>query len=372
MSTKYRELMEDAGRVGLTLVANGIADDMVRTLPGFDLAHIQRLTNHVGILQHATYITPNYHHGYCLDDNCRALLLALMAYERESSKESRQLIETYLAYINYMQLENGQFRNFLSFDLSFLDTGGSDDSYGRTMWALGYLLRGKHHPDLQLLGKELFVRALPHASDLRSSRAIGYTLMGLGLYLERYPEDIRVKDLIHSLANFLASEYHQNSGPEWPWFEKVISYDNALLPLGTLRAARILKDERLMEVGMESFLFLDSLLFEQDYLSTIGNETWYTEGGVRSRFGQQPIEVSSTILLYHEVYEITQQKRYLQRMLTAFQWYFGKNELQQSVYDDRSKGCRDGLDSHGVNQNQGAESTICFWMAYLDICRLIL
>jgi hypothetical protein len=372
MNKKYGELLEGIDAEAFNLSSGRIADDIVRTLPGFDLAHICRLTNDVGILQHAKYTIPNYHHGYCLDDNCRALLLTLMAYDREPDKQTKRLIETYLAYIHYMQRDNGKFRNFLSFDLTFLDEEGSEDSYGRTMWSLGFLLKSDKHADLQPLGKELFFKALPHSSTIRSSRAAGYTLMGLCLYLEKYPQDFDVEDMAASLAYFLADEYRQNSEPDWPWYEKVISYDNAILPLSILRAARILREERLMQVGMESFVFLDSLLFEQEYLSTIGNETWYSMGSVRSRFGQQPIEVSSTVLLYHEVYEITRQKRYLQRMLTAFQWYFGKNELNLSLYDDHSKGCRDGLDSHGVNQNQGAESTVCFWMAYLDICRLVL
>src|SRR5690606_20485147 len=119
--------------------------------------------------------------------------------------------------------------------------------------------------------------------------------------------------------------YQQNSSESWHWFEKIISYDNALLPLGILRAGKILENNALIEVGMKSFAFLDQLIFEKGYLSVIGNTKWYVEGAERSKFGQQPIEVSTVVLLYHEVYEMTQDEKYLTKMVSSFQWFLGKN-----------------------------------------------
>ncbi|WP_216629153.1 hypothetical protein [Sphingobacterium lumbrici] len=143
------------------------------------------------------------------------------------------------------------------------------------------------------------------------------------------------------------------------------------MPLSILRAGEILKDNALIDVGMESFAFLDQLIFEKEYLSIIGNTKWYVEGAERSKFGQQPIEVSTVVLLYHQVYEMTRDEKYLTRMVSSFQWFLGKNELHLSLYDTETKGCCDGLESHGVNRNQGAESTICFWISYLNVKRVL-
>lgn len=323
------------------------------------------MTNRVGILQHATYHIPNYHYGYCIDDNSRALILALLANERQPEEDHNVLITTYLSFIHYMQLENGKFRNFLSFSNEFLDEGGSEDAFGRTLWALGYLLQDETHSEFHPLALEIFFRALPHAESLISVRAIGYTLLGLTYYLEKHSEEEQVRDTISRLAAFLHNEYQQNSSLEWSWYEKIISYDNAILPLSLMRAARLLQVNVWKEIAMESFAFLDTLIFEEEYLSPIGNETWYRKGEMRSYYGQQPIEVTSTIMLYLEMYDTTHRRTHFMKAVTALQWFFGDNVAGEPIYDLSSKGCRDGLERYGINQNQGAESTISFWIAYL-------
>jgi len=337
-------------------------------LPDFDLSHIKRLTNEVGIIQHARYAIPNYHHGYCLDDNARVLMLVAMTYEWCPSKEIRKLMTTYLAYINYMQLENGKFRNFLSFDHQFLDEEGTEDSLGRTIWGLGTLLKVSALNDFVPLSRELFIKALPHIAQLRSPRAVAYSLLGLLHYYHRHPHDKKVRATIKSLSSYLVDEYRQNSYGKWYWYEKIITYDNAVIPLSLLYCAQLVSDDHMLETGLKSAKFLDSLLFENDYLSTIGNKEWYFHDGIRSTFGQQPVEIPSIILLYKQLSYTTQEPIYRQRMLDSFAWFFGKNVLGLSLYDKNSAGCGDGLDSHGVNMNQGAESTISFWLSYIYIC----
>lgn len=371
MNKSYLKVIDEIESPVTAVLDEDLTTELVDKLPSFDLSHVKRLTNHVGILQHAIYITPNYHHGYCIDDNARALILALMAFEKDPSEEHNQLISTYLAYIKYMQLENGKFRNFLSFSHLFLDDEGTEDAMGRTIWALGYLLKSDVNPSFHRAGRELFDRVVPHLYSLRSPRAVGYSLLGLIHISERSPEDAGIKELINHLAQYIAEEYRQNSTSEWSWYEKVMSYDNAILPLSLLRASLVLEDESLKLTAMESFHFLDSILFRENYLCIIGNEFWYREGGSPSIYGQQPIEVTSLVLLYEEMYNITLEKIYKQRMISSFLWFFGKNKQGLQLYDDSSKGCCDGLDSHGVNLNQGAESTICFWIAYLNISRLL-
>ena len=371
LGVRYLDLFEKVVLRETEKSAQNSITELIQELPEFDLMHIKRLTNHVGILQHARYATPNYHHGYCLDDNCRAMLLTLMAYETEPSEELCELMSTYLSYVHYMQMDNGKFRNFMSFANAFLDAEGTEDSFGRTIWSLGYLLKTAPLPDFYQIGKELFFNAVPHFRSLKSVRAVAYTMLGVVCYLEYQPNDKDILEELRTMAHYIANEYRQNSTENWRWFEKIISYDNALLPLSMLKAGKILKDDSLIEVGMKSFGFLDQLLFDKHYLSIIGNTNWYVKDSGKSKFGQQPIEVSTVVLLYHQVYEMTLEEKYLTRMVQSFQWFLGRNELNLSLYDSETKGCCDGLESHGLNRNQGAESTICFWISYLDVKRVL-
>lgn len=341
---------------------------VVPDFPTSDLTYIQSFTNTVGILQHGIYTVPNYHHGYCLDDNARALLVAGMDYHVRPSTQTHRLIQTYLAYIQYMQKENGQFRNFLSFSHQFLDEIGTEDSYGRTLWALGTFIKLHRGNSFTSLAAEMLHKAIPYSEFLRSNRAIAYTLIGLIDYckaIDYIDSDIII--YIRNLANFLKKEYQECHKENWEWYENIVSYDNAIIPLSLLRAANLLNHQEMQKIALQSAGFLDRVTFEQGHFSPIGNEGWYTYQGHRSTFGQQPIEVPSTILLYKQLYAQTQDPLYLQRAADTFQWFFGKNDLGIPLYDPQSKGCSDGLDSHGANENQGAESAISFWQAYFYI-----
>lgn len=341
-------------------------------LPKLDLTYIRSLTNPVGILQHGIYTIPNYHHGYCLDDNARALILAGMDYDVQPTAETRSLIKTYLAYIHYMQQENGQFRNFLSFDHRFLDETGTEDSYGRTIWALGNFIRIHREDSFTSLAREMLLKAIPHSDFLRSNRAIAYTLLGLIDYcqgMDYIDSDIIL--YIQNLATFLKQEYLACHKEDWSWYENIVSYDNAIIPLSLLRAADLLDNDEMRKIARLSSRFLDKITFGKSYFSPIGNEGWYTYNGRRSTFGQQPVEVPSTVLLYKQLYAQTEDPFYLQRAVDTFQWFFGKNDLGIPLYDPHSKGCSDGLDSHGANENQGAESTISFWQAYFYLCHAL-
>lgn len=338
--------------------------------PELDLTHIDRLTNQVGILQHAKFNIPDYRHGYCVDDNSRALIVAIMAYSLQPHDHYRKLIDTYVSYIYYMQREDGQFRNFLSFDHRFLDDAGTEDSFGRTVWSIGVLLRDDTFYEYHSIAREMFDRAKPHLLNLRSLRAVGYCLLGMIYYLDTYNDDHKVRKMVEQLADYMVDEFSQNADEGWLWFEKIISYDNAILPLSLLRAGKVLDNGPLQDLGIKTAEFLDTILFKEDTLSIIGNEGWYTEGGDKTQYGQQAIEVPSLILLYRQLFDLTGDPHYKKRMIDAMAWFFGRNDRELSLYDTVTKGCGDGLERHGVNKNQGAESTICFWMAHLALCTL--
>lgn len=342
--------------------------EIIPELPAFDLSHIRRMTNQVSIVQHATYSIPNYKHGYCLDDTARALLLITLAAQAKPLEDYKSLAYTYLAYIHYMQRDCGRFRNFLSFDHQFLDDYGTEDSYGRTLWALGHFLRYTPDPELVFLAEEILHKALPHCVALKSVRAVSYALLGLQHYYASNRSDDKILLYIKQLNYYLLDEYQGSHSSDWNWYEQILAYDNAIIPLAVLRSGILLKQDSMIAIGRETAAFLDNLIFEKGYLSTIGNESWYVRGGKRSIFAQQPIEVPSSILLYKELFGLSGDGIYKQRMVQSLQWFFGKNELGIPLYDPVTKGCCDGLERFGLNLNQGAESSISFWQSYLYVC----
>ncbi|HEV7381974.1 MAG TPA: glycosyltransferase, partial [Dyadobacter sp.] len=245
------------------------------TLPPFLLDHIQRLTDDTGIIQHAKYGIPNLKEGYCLDDNARALLMVLMTYKRNKHPLALKLSPTYLSYINYMQNADGVFRNFLSFNRNFLDEVGSEDSFGRAIWALGYLLGNAPNDAYYQTGREIFFDAAPNFTRLNSIRSIANTVVGICHYLKSNANDEAITQTLRQLSERLISEYQINRKDNWKWFEPLLAYDNAFLPLALLHAAEFLDDERILNVGMESMEFLTEITFTDGYLSIIGNENWY-------------------------------------------------------------------------------------------------
>jgi len=350
----------------LQLIDN-LLKDFIHQVPKLDLSFIKRLTTSTGIIQHASFNIPNYHHGYCLDDNARALLLLCMANNTKELETDTALISCYLAYIHYAQNSDGSFRNFMSYDLNFLDKQGSDDSLGRTIWALGTVLASDTLFAFHKITQEIFNKALPHLTELKSPRAVAYAILGLVNYLESHPDDEHVLGEISTLCHFLALEFKVCADEEWPWFEEIISYDNAILPLAMLKTARILNNEEWLNIGLKSFTFLDQILYRKEYISTIGNQSWHAKSKDISEYGQQPVEIPSILLLYQEMEKISPSITWQSKIKLAFLWYLGWNDKQLSLYNPIDKSCYDGLEDYGVNQNQGAESNIAFWMSYLLI-----
>lgn len=339
--------------------------EFIPDLPVLDLRHIDRLTNSVGMVQHAKFSIPNYHHGYCLDDNARALQLMIMLYNQSPSEKLEKLIYTYLSYIQYMQLADGYFRNFLSFDNKYLDSYGTEDSFGRTVLALAVCCRLNKNKEIDKLTQELLHAALPHCGRLTSIRAIAYCILGISHYLEKYPGHKGFMAQLKTLVQFITNEYSLCATESWSWFEEIMSYDNAVIPLSLLRSYPLVGDRKMLQIAKESSNYLDKIVFRKGYLSTIGNKSWHTENKSIDTYDQQPIEIPHLILLYKEWYAISHDEHYTQKMLQTFQWYFGANDLKATLYNPHTAGCFDGLGRYEVNLNQGAESTLAFWTSYL-------
>lgn len=355
-------LQQQAGEVSRK---ETILDPLI--LPPFALDHVKRMTDDTGIIQHAKFGIPNLKEGYCLDDNARALLMVLMAYKQKKLPIALELSPVYLSYIHYMQNSNGLFRNFLSFSRNFLDEVGSEDSFGRAVWALGYLLGNAPNDAYYQSGKEIFFDAVPNFEQLRSIRSIANVIVGISYYLQSNPFDESMTERLRILSYKLVDEYKKHRTDEWRWFESLLAYDNAMLPLSLLHAARILNDETITDIAVGSMEFLSAITLKDGYLSVVGNEKWYTRDGTQSMFAQQPLDALAMVLMFHQAFHLTKDKNYLTRLYTSFMWFLGENDLRMSLYDFETKGCCDGLESYGVNRNQGAESTLAYLIAHLTV-----
>lgn len=367
IGAKYIKVSEDVLQVPIELPSkqDTILDPL--TMPPFSLEHIKRMTDSTGIYQHAKFCIPNFREGYCLDDNARALLMVLMAYKQKKNTLSLELVPIYLSYIHYMQNEDGKFRNFLSFSRQFLDTEGSEDSFGRTIWALGFLLGNSPNDSYYQLGKEIFLKASRNFENMSSIRSIANTIIGICYYIQSGQNNEEITERLVSLTKKLTKEYLLHQDKDWHWFEPMLVYDNALLPFSLLKAYEILKDKSLLKIALESMQFLSDTTLKNGYLSVIGNENWYKQNEIPSTFAQQPIDAMGMVLMFYEAFHVTKDKNYLNKLYTSFMWFLGDNDLRIGLYDFETKGCSDGLEKDGVNRNEGAESTLAYLISHLTV-----
>ncbi len=336
-------------------------------MPAFSLSHLKRLTDDTGIIQHAKFGIPNLKEGYCLDDNARALLMVCMAYKQKKNELALELMPIYLSYIHFMQNADGSFRNFLSFNRNFLDEVGSEDSFGRTIWVLGYLMGNAPNDAYYQAARLVFFNAVPNFINIKSIRGIANTVIGISYYLKTNPGDDEIKLALIKLTDILIVNFEQNQSENWNWFESLLAYDNGILPLALLHASQILENKKIKEIAFESMRFLTSHTLKDGYLSVIGNKSWFVKGKERSMYAQQPIDAMAMVLMYHQAFVITQQTNYLEKAFTSFMWFLGENDLRMSLYDFETKGCCDGFEDYGVNRNQGAESLLAYLISHLTI-----
>lgn len=336
-------------------------------LPAYNFGHITNLTDLTGIIQHAIFSMPNRKEGYCIDDNARALLLAVWASKLPKKQAMTPLLPIYLSFIHYMQTNDGYFLNFMSYSKVTHEERGSEDSFGRTLMALGYLINDSTTPMLTKTGIDIFNKAYPHVSHLISLRAIANSIIGICQYIKyNYPDDLK-RDMVIHLSNKLTSMYKQNQTDGWNWFEPILTYDNAIPPLALLNAYEVTQDEEYLAIALEAISFLESKVFYNGILRPIGNEGWLKKGGTPAQFDQQGIDVMAMVLFYQQAFRITREQQYLTRMYKSYQWFLGSNDLGIPLYDPTTGGCADGLHSEGINLNQGAESTLSYWISHVVV-----
>jgi glycosyltransferase involved in cell wall biosynthesis len=339
-------------------------------LPEVNFDHVRALSDHTGILQHAHFNVPAYAEGYSLDDNARALLLMALAEDAGTDKPKlvRALASRYLAFVRYAFVPEGRrFRNFMSYARKWEDRIGSDDCHGRAMWALGTVVGRSTDPGRGSLAGWLFQAGLAPVLELASPRAWAYTLLGIAEYLRAFWGDSQVQTVQRKLAQRLVESFRRVSTPDWQWFEDRVTYCNARLPQALIVTAEWLDDAAMQDIGVRALDWLITLQTTDDYFSPIGCNGFYVRGQPRARFDQQPVEAGSTVSACLDARRATGDPRWFTHARRAFDWFLGANELRRSLYDPASGACHDGLHADRLNQNQGAESTLSFLLALLEL-----
>jgi glycosyltransferase involved in cell wall biosynthesis len=336
-------------------------------LPEIDLRHLQTMTDSMGMLQHAKFSVPDRSHGYATDDNARALIVALLANEAQNEFEIEPMIFTYLSFLDYaFNYEIGRFRNFMSFQRDWLEEIGSEDSHGRSIWALGTAVALSKKQSITAFSVHLFNRSLPALESFVSPRSWAFALVGIHAYLQYFSGDTEARRVREVLAGRLFDRFKTNAVDDWPWLEDALSYDNGKLPHALLLSGRWLHNNEMIDMGLRALDWLFRIQTSPEgHLSTVGTNGWYVRGGEKARFDQQPIEANAMLEAALEAYRITRDERWMKEAYKSLNWFLGRNDLQQSLYDPRTGGCRDGLHPDSVNQNQGAESTLAWLMSLL-------
>jgi len=339
-------------------------------LPDWRLDHLARLTDGTGMFQHATYTIPNFEEGYCTDDNARALLLTVLLEEQGQGGPVVDRLGTIAAAFLQAAFDRGRnrFRNFMGFDRRWLEDVGSEDSHGRALWALGACVGRSPRPDLPAWAAAHFELALPPVVEMTSPRAWAFGLLGIHEYLLRFSGDRLAGQAREALTALLVGLYDRAATDEWPWFEEILAYDNARLAHALIASGRDGGDARALEVGLRTLRWLVGVQrAPQGHFRAIGCYGFYPKGGERARFDQQPIEANATVSACLEAYRATQDPSWMAEARSAFEWFLGRNDLGQEVYDPATGGCCDGLQEDRVNRNQGAESTLAFHLSLAEM-----
>jgi glycosyltransferase involved in cell wall biosynthesis len=339
---------------------NGNASEPKRLyLPEIKLYHLQNLTDRVGLYQHATCSIPQRQYGYCTDDNARALVFMGMHWSLYEDRSIMGLINAYLGFLmDAFNPQTRRFKNFMSYDLKWLDANGTEDSHGRALWGLGSIIPEAPTKAVMIPASRLFLEAIGTSLSFEYPRAIAYALVGIHCYLRRFNGDTEVRRIREQLARRLLERFNARK-PDWVWTDDLVSYANARIPHALLLSGQWIPDDTMVQVGLESLEWLLKIQTgEEGQLSLIGNQGWYSYGSDKARFDQQPIDAMTLVEACIEAYNLTRDQRWADNARRCYEWFLGRNDLNLPLYDFVTGGCCDGLRCTGINENQGAESTL--------------
>ena len=339
-------------------------------LPIAKYDHLLRLTDSTGILQHATFTIPNFQHGYCTDDNARALILMMLLDELdEAFPPYYQITGAYTAFIQEaFNITRKRFRNFMSFNRQWLEEVGSEDSHCRALWALGTCVGRSSDNNIRAWASQLFEQAVEVVETFDSLRAWAFTILGLDEYLRTLSGDRLANRLREGLGSRLLERFQRASSPDWLWFEDAVTYDNARISQALISAGRWAGRGDMLKVGLETLRWLmQNQIGEAGCFRPVGSNGFWRRGETPARFDQQPLEASAALSASLAAHAATGEDFWLEEARRAFHWFLGSNDLGASIFDAQTGGCRDGLEIDRVNQNQGAESTLAFLLSLSEM-----
>jgi hypothetical protein len=372
-----RRYMESFGRAraAVSLIPNGgpvvLSSDY--PMPEIKLDHLFTMSDQTGIFQHAIYSVPNYHEAYCTDDNARAFIFTVLLEELRGPEEAvRRLSTSYLAFLwHAFDANKSRFRNFMSFSREWLEVCGSEDSHARALWAVATALGRSKNAGHRALCALLFQRALPGVSRFSSPRAWAFSLIAIHEYLRTLSGDRVVTQMRNTLTTMLVDLYHANSSKDWHWFERIVTYDNAKLSHALILSGHWTSQGEILEIGLKSLRWLVTAQIAADgHFAPIGCHGFWPRDGERARFDQQPLEAHATISACLEAFAVTRDPWWREAAQRCFQWFLGRNDLRLPLYDESTGGCRDALLQDHLNQNQGAESSLAFYLSQIEILRV--
>jgi glycosyltransferase involved in cell wall biosynthesis len=341
-------------------------------VPAMQTGHFLSMCDDTGLFQHAVHSVPDRSHGYCVDDNARALLLACALNEPGEQPLANVLTARFAAFVQHAwNPDTGRFRNFMGFNRIWLEDKGSEDSHGRTLWALGECARKDASPSRRRWATALFAQALPAAKTFRSPRASAFTLLGLDAYCTAAPDDRHAREIRHILADRLMSGLKSVETPDWQWFEESLAYDNARLPQALIVTGMATQTPGYVDAGLRSLRWL----MAQQTASTgcfrpVGTASF---GEIRTSpraFDQQPVEATATIAACLSAWRADDDAEWKTIATRVFSWFLGSNDLSITLVDPETGSCRDGLHPDRANENRGGESVVCYLLSLAEIRQL--
>jgi glycosyltransferase involved in cell wall biosynthesis len=340
-----------------------------QAIPEMRIAHFLSLCDSTGILQHAVHSVPDRAHGYCVDDNARALLLTTALPSVGGVRVPEPLTARFAAFVQHAwNPDTRRFRNFMSYDRRWLEERGSEDSHGRTLWALAECARRDMDPARRRWAASLFQIALPAAEDFTSPRAWAFSLLGLDAYCTLAAGDSAANRMRGVLADRLLALLFAMKADDWLWFEDVLAYDNARLSQALIQTGQTTHTPPYIEAGLRSLRWLMSLqTTSSGFFRPIGTESFGRLRREPAAFDQQPVEAAAAISACLAAWRVDGRTEWMVGAMRAFGWFLGDNDLQTTLIDPDTGSCSDGLHPNRINENKGAESALSYLLALVEI-----
>ncbi|MEA2884743.1 MAG: hypothetical protein QOH32_3999 [Bradyrhizobium sp.] len=340
--------------------------------PEMQIGHFLSMCDDTGLFQHAVHSVPDRSHGYCVDDNARALLLACALNNPGEQRLSEVLTARFAAFVQHAwNPDTRRFRNFMGFNRTWLEDSGSEDSHARTLWALGECARRDASPSRRQWAASLFVEALSTAETFRSPRAWAFTQLGLSAYCAVAPDDLHAREVQHHLADRLMSALAAVETPDWVWFEEGLSYDNARLSQALILTGMATQRPAYVEAGLRSLRWLMTRqTAPAGHFRPVGTVGFGERREHPRAFDQQPVEATATIAACLTAWRADGDAEWKATATRVFGWFLGSNDLSVALVDPHTGSCRDGLHPDRANENRGGESVLSYLLSLAEIRQL--